>query len=626
MSLIEQEKFSTRKARQLDHLVYCNSDAKFKRAIDQVDGCTILAGDTETTGLFPERGAKLRLIQIATENVVSVFDTWNLSKKNINHLQDFIFNPKIKWIFHNAKFDVKFLKVWSNYRRFKNLYCTMIGSQLYYCNNLPKKAKVRHSLQACLKRELEIDIDKFYQNSNWSNPYLSYNQIKYASEDVCWLHELREKQIEKLRADGLLEVTAIEMQVIEPIAHMELSGFGINWQRWLQIARRQEIRAIRMREKISKMIGDAIYCQQSLFDEVPIISINSNKDLRKHLKVYGLQLPLKFDPKSGTEKETLEIDYLEKIKNVDTIVPLLIKHGQLKQKATAFGPKYEKYKNPLTHRLHSSINQVGAEMTGRFSDSNPNKQQIPSDSIYRRCFTARPGKKLIIADYSQMELRIVADLSNDKNMIKAFRENKDLHKFTASLVFKIHYDVVSKDGEERRRAKNLNFGVVYDIGVTRFADNAELEYDTAQQIMNDFYRVYYGLKRWKEITKAKTIEEKESRTFSGRRTKYYFKEDDMKEVSKVQRNGINMPVQGGNADITKIALRLNYDELHEKGYAPFCAEQVNTIHDEIIVECDEEIAEECEEILVRNMVYAGERYIKKVPVKVDSKISDCWLK
>ncbi len=251
--------------------------------------------------------------------------------------------------------------------------------------------------------------------------------------------------------------------------------------------------------------------------------------------------------------------------------------------------------------------------------SKPNIQQIPHEEEYRRCFRAPAGRKLITADYSQVELRILAEFSGDENFIKAFLSGEDFHTTAAAQVFNVKPEDVTS--EQRSFAKRLNFGVVYGIGSQRFALMTGLTQTESENIMRRYFATYRGLDAWLRDAARQVVTNRVARTASGRMSRFRFDEEDRKAVSLAQRNGKNMPIQGTSADILKRALHLLHQEI--KGTS---AKLVNIVHDEIIVEADAGEAEQIAGKLNKAMCAAGEEYIKKVPVKVDVTISDEWTK
>jgi DNA polymerase-1 len=285
---------------------------------------------------------------------------------------------------------------------------------------------------------------------------------------------------------------------------------------------------------------------------------------------------------------------------------------------TSYGENILEEISPVTGRVHADFRQIGAP-TGRFSCSNPNIQQVPHAIEYRRCFRAPEGRKLIIADYSQIELRILADFSGDKGFIEAFRSGADLHRVTAAQVFGVGLDQVSS--EQRTFAKRLNFGVVYGIGAQRFAMLTGMSQTEAESVLRRYFATYPQLDQFLRDVANRAVRERSVRTASGRLVKFNFDPADKQAVSGAQRNGKNAPIQGTSADILKRALRLLHDRLRGTG-----ARIVNIVHDEVVVEADAPNAEDTVKIVDEALTAAGEEYVSAVPVKVEVEVADEWVK
>jgi DNA polymerase-1 len=226
---------------------------------------------------------------------------------------------------------------------------------------------------------------------------------------------------------------------------------------------------------------------------------------------------------------------------------------------------------------------------------------------------------LVIADYSQIELRILAEFSGDQGFIDAFNSGADLHRVTASQVFNVISDQVSK--EQRDFAKRLNFGVVYGIGAQRFSMMTGLTVPAAEDVLRRYFSTYRQLDGYLREAANRAVNERQARTGSGRLVRFRYDEQDRQQISMTQRNGKNTPIQGTSADILKRALRLLNDELRGT-----TAKIVNIIHDEIVVEADADQAEEIAQKVERAMCAAGEEYLQTVPIKVEREIADEWVK
>jgi DNA polymerase-1 len=226
---------------------------------------------------------------------------------------------------------------------------------------------------------------------------------------------------------------------------------------------------------------------------------------------------------------------------------------------------------------------------------------------------------LIIADYSQIELRILAEFSGDQGFIDAFNSGADLHRVTASQVFNASLDQVTK--EQRDFAKRLNFGVVYGIGAQRFALMTGLTVSDAERVLRRYFATYRQLDSYLREAANRAVSDRQARTASGRLVRFRYDENDRQQISMTQRNGKNTPIQGTSADILKRALRLLKEELADTN-----ARIVNIIHDEIVVEADEGEAMDVATKVERLMCAAGEEYVKTVPIKVETEIATEWVK
>jgi DNA polymerase-1 len=285
---------------------------------------------------------------------------------------------------------------------------------------------------------------------------------------------------------------------------------------------------------------------------------------------------------------------------------------------SSFGENILEFIEPQTGRIHADFRQIGAP-TGRFSCSKPNLQQIPHEKEYRGCFVAPTGKRLVIADYSQIELRILAHFSEDRNFIEAFESGQDFHSATAAQVFGITSDDVTPD--QRSFAKRLNFGVVYGIGASRFAMMTGLSQTEAENTLRKYFATYPRMDEWLRMQSNNVVTQRQTRTASGRLAKFNFDENDRASLAAALRYAKNMPIQGTSADILKRALRLLHNDLRGTS-----GKLVNIVHDEIIVECDVSDADSTAKLLESAMLRAGREFVSRVPVKIDVHIADEWTK
>jgi DNA polymerase-1 len=577
-----------------------------KIACDDLASEEYLGFDTETTALDPFDGY-IRLVQLSNGKNTKVIDLKPFMAKGdlkslpeLAPLREILNAQKPIKIAHNAKFDAK----WTKHHLgvdLNGIFDTMLASQLISAGDQDR----RHNLAAVSEFFLGIEMDKSQQVSDWSAAELSQSQVEYAAKDAATMVPLREKIVERLKQDELIQVAKIEFDCVMPIAAMELNGFYLDEERWREQLEKVKVDQISVGSELQEMLSAGV-AQASLFG-VAEINLNSQTQVSDALRNLGVPVP-----------NTTRAWQLQPLAEEYPVIAKLLEYRGVAKSLTSFGENILEFIRPETGRIHADFRQIGAP-TGRFSCSKPNVQQIPHEEEYRRCFRAPDGKKLIVADYSQVELRILADFSNDENFINAFISGEDFHTTTAAQVFNLKPEEVS--GDQRSFAKRLNFGVVYGVGAQRFALMTGLSETEAENMMRRYFSKYRGLEAWLRDAARRSVLERMSRTASGRFVRFRFEEDDRQARSGAQRNGKNFPIQGTSADILKRALRLLHDKMNGTS-----AKLVNIIHDEIIVEADASEAENAAKYLEESMRFAGEEFIKKVPVKVDVKISEEWSK
>ncbi len=584
---------------------------ELRKAVEILSSQTAIGLDTETTELDPYT-SRLRLIQLAAPEGVFIIDVdaftngtnGNLAKNEaLAPLKRLLEAPRPIKIAHNAKFDAKFLRH-NLGAELGGLFDTLLASQLTGAGDIEE----RHGLETVASRHLNEAIDKSERLSNW-NFELSEAQLEYAARDAAILLPLREKLIERLKAESLIKCAQLEFECVMPVVNIELAGFYMHKDRWLDQLAIVEQKRAQLAEQLQEVLAEESN-QGSLFggpqrDE---INLDSQQQVTQALERLGIPVP---DSTRNWKLQPLAAQY--------PIIGTLLEYRTVQKALTSYGQNMIELINPVTGRLHADFRQIGAP-TGRFSCTNPNIQQVPHAAEYRRCFSGYPvGRKLVIADYSQIELRILAEFSGDRGFIEAFNSGADLHRVTAAQVFNVASDQVSK--EQRDFAKRLNFGVVYGIGAQRFSMMTGLSIPEAENVLRKYFSTYRELDNYLRDAASRAVNERQARTGSGRLVRFRFDEQDRQQVSMTQRNGKNTPIQGTSADILKRALRLLKDELRDTN-----AQIVNIIHDEIVVEADANQAQEIAQKVERAMCAAGEEYLKTVPVKVETEIADEWLK
>ena len=579
-----------------------------RQAIETLTSQPVVGLDTETTELDPYT-SRLRLLQLATPDRVYIVDFDHFANGDAAKseatapLRRLLEAPRPIKIAHNAKFDAKFIKHNLGVD-LGGLFDTLLASQLVGAGDIEE----RHGLETVASRYLNEAIDKSERLSNW-NFELSEAQLEYAARDAAILLPLREKLIERLKTESLIKCAQLEFECVMPVVDIELAGFYMHKDRWLEQLGIVEKRRAELAEQLQSVLAEES-SQGSLFGgpQREDINLDSQQQLTKALARLGIPLP---DSTRNWKLQPLAAQY--------PIIATLLEYRTVQKALTSYGENMIEMINPVTKRLHADFRQIGAP-TGRFACTNPNIQQVPHAVEYRRCFSGYPEeRKLIIADYSQIELRILAEFSGDQAFTNAFVSGADLHRVTASEVFNVPVDQVTK--EQRDFAKRLNFGVVYGIGASRFAMMTGLSQPDAENLLRRYFGTYRQLDAYLREAANRAVSDRQARTASGRLVRFRYDENDRQQISMTQRNGKNTPIQGTSADILKRALRLLKDELKDTNAAI-----VNIIHDEIVVEADADDAETIAEKVENVMVAAGQEYLKTVPVKVETEIADEWVK
>ncbi|MDZ8226535.1 bifunctional 3'-5' exonuclease/DNA polymerase [Nostoc sp. ChiVER01] len=554
----------------------------------------ILAIDCETTGLDPLTDS-IRLIQIAAPNhPVVLIDLPAIPKSDRQLLKKLLCNSAVK-IAHNAKFDWQFLTLAGLQPSGK-----FFDTQLAY-KVLTAGLKTSSSLQNIVKKLLHLQLDKTQQISDWCKP-LTKVQLHYAAVDAAILLDLYPILLNKLKQAKLFKIARLEFQCMPVVAQMELNGMLFDLSQWQILGAKLEAEKT---DALSQLKQLRIASSQiSLLPELTdAVNPNSPQQVLAALQAIGI----KINSTNQSKLVSLAAQY--------PIIQALLDYRRLSKIIGTFTEKLPQHIHPKTGRIHPNYYQLGAK-SGRFSCRKPPLQNIPRDQTARSCFIAAPGYKIIKADYSQIELRIMARLSGDTKMCQVYRQGADLHRLTASLVTGKHINEVTE--EDRRLAKAINFGLIFGMGAAKLQIYAQVKYgvamtlEQAKAFSQRFFEAYPGIARWHENIKRKYIQGiKESRTLANRRRRW---------VNKPRLSELfNHPVQGLNADINKLAMVKLSTPL-----AKFRTKLICVRHDEIVLECPETEVDQVSHILHNCMVAAAQKFLSPIPVVIDIKTSNSW--
>ena len=548
--------------------------------------------DIETTGLSPRDG-RVRLLQLATPDKTFIVDVFEI--RDLAPLKEVLESGPVKAL-HNGKFDYQFLKA-EHGISLSPIFDTMLAAQLLAGGDQSPS----FALEAVAKRYADLELDKTARGEDWSGG-LSETQIEYAARDAAVLLPLRESLQEELEEEKLIRVSEIEFRAVAAIAEMELKGIKLDVVRWKELEKtvrqRRDEAALRLESFFPEPEG--VLPLEGLG---PRLNLNSPKQITDAFRSIGVELP---DTKVWT---LLKIEH--------PAAGALLEYRELQKKLGTYLETYPNFIHEKTGRIHANFLQCRVP-TGRLACTSPNIQQIPHEDEFRRCFVAEAGNVLVIADYSQIELRILAEVSEDPAFIEAFQRGDDLHRVTAATMYGVPMEGVTR--EQRSAAKRINFGLMYGRGARSLSAQLGTDEERGRELIDEYFANYPKVQRFLQRTANRAMRDRTLRTLAGRVRKFGDApvSDDR---GAMRREAMNYPIQGTSADIAKLALGYVREELEGLD-----ARLINCIHDEFVVECAEDVAEVVAEHTKRAMNQAGEEILEKVPTEVEVTTSREWRK
>jgi DNA polymerase I len=423
------------------------------------------------------------------------------------------------------------------------------------------------------------------------------------SATVLELHRLFAARLAGAALQPLLD--GIEMPLVEALVDMEWRGIGIDPAVFTRMAKELSVDLQRLEADIARAAGGSV-------------NLNSPKQLAAVL-FDKLQLPALKRTKTGPSTDA---DVLEQLAEQGHEVPrLLLEYRELEKLRSTYVDVLPRAVNARTGRIHTSFNQIGAA-TGRLSSTDPNLQNIPVRSPrgeeIRRGFVPQRDWKFVVADYSQIELRLMAHLSLDPAFIEAFRSGQDIHRQTAAIIFGVPLDLVSL--EMRARAKTINFGTIYGQGPFALSKQLSIPQEEAKAFIAEYFRRFAGVRAFldRQVSLARELGYVE--TLFGRR-RYVPEVHDRNFNTRAfgERISQNAPLQGSAADLIKIAMVRLHHALREGGFA---ARLLLQVHDELVLEAPKEEVERVAALVKAHMEGAASL---EVPLVVDVGVGDNWL-
>ena len=616
--------------------VIVRTEKELKKLVKALNSAEIIAFDVETTGLDklsaevvgiclavdPPTAYYIPVGHIANEaqansGQMSLFasepqlapDQLPL-KRVLDAIRPAMTNPKIGKVAHNAKFDYMILKR-AGLDVSPITYDTMLAEFLVDpgSKHLGLKDLVRHRLGVEMQNIEEL-IGKGRKQRPFSEVEIA-DAAPYGSADADMTLRLMSALQADVKELGLEDLMAFDMQLVPVLAAMEFEGIGLDVKFFLELSERLNSRIGELEKEIFEIVGHPF-------------NINSTRQLSDVLFT-ELQLPTDRLKKTKSGHYSTASGVLQNLKMADEdgIIKLVLEYREIGKIRSTYVEALPQLVNKQTGRIHTSLKQTGA-VTGRLSSNSPNLQNIPIRTELgrqvRKGFVARPGWKFVAADYSQVELRILAHVSQDEALLDAFRNDLDIHRATAASVHDVPLEEVTF--EQRRFAKAVNFGLMYGMGAFRLARDSDLTLAEAENFIKTYFERFPGVRAYLDDTKTQAHQDAYVETLMGRR-RYFpvFKRGGVRNrqyVAAAEREAINHPIQGTAADIIKIAMIRLHNILNEGGYKTRMLLQV---HDELILEAPDDEVEAIKTLLEETMSGAFEL---DVPLKVEAEVAQNW--
>jgi len=526
----------------------------------------------------------------------------NLDLKSVLKLiKELVENKDIAKIGQNVKYDMLVLE---NY----DIHLQNCGFDTMVASYLIDPGSHQHSLDYIAMRYLNYKMTTYKDVTKSGKKEIPFADVpievacEYSAEDADIALRLSNFFAPKLREYNLERVFHdVEIPLIFVLASMERAGVKIDTE---------VLRAFA--DEIQKRIT---VCEQEIYELAgERFNINSPAQLRTIL-FEKLRLPSTKKTKTGA---STDVDVLEKLAEHHPLPKKIVEYRSYSKLLSTYFESLIKLVNPRTGRIHTSFNQVNTA-TGRLSSSDPNLQNIPVRGEFgreiRKAFVPEPGNIFISADYSQIDLRLLAHLSCDPVLIQAFEKDKDIHRTTASLILNKPIDEITP--EDRRIAKTVNFGIIYGLSPYGLSQELNIEVDKAKEFIDNYFRTYQRTKQFIEETKEFAHKNGYVQTILGRRR--YLPEINSENKNTrafAERIAINTSVQGSSADLIKVAMINIHRELGERG------RMILQVHDELLFEVKEEYVDELKE-LIRDRMENAMRL--SVPVKADIGVGRNWF-
>ena len=604
----ENSKISSLKTTPHDYKLVDNEEEMKKIAQKFLSGKMIVL-DTETTSISPIDAELVGLSFAVKEHeafYVPVPDNRDEAQRVVEIFRPVYEAEHLLKVGQNLKYDLEVLR---NYGVVLNgkMWDTMIAHYLI-------QPELRHNMDYMAEIYLNyqtIHIDELIgprgKNQRSMRDLQPQQVYEYAAEDADITLQLKNKlepELKKYECEDLFY--NIEMPLMPVLAEMEMNGVRLDTESLKETSQVFTQRMLQLEQKIYELAGQ----------EFNIASPKQVGDI-----LFGKLKIMDKPKKTKTGQYVTSEEVLQSLRHKHDIVACILDHRGLKKLLGTYIDALPKLINPRTGHIHTSFNQT-VTATGRLSSSDPNLQNIPirgeDGKEIRKAFVPDDGCLFFSADYSQIELRVMAHLSGDENMIRVFREGKDLHAATAATIYKKDITEVSRD--ERTKSKRANFGIIYGITMFGLAERLEISRDEARQLIDGFFDTFPRVHDYMEQAKRRAYEQGYVTTLFGRR-RYL---PDIRSANGTvrgfaERNAINAPIQGTAADIIKVAMIRIYNRFKREAIR---SKMILQVHDELNFSVYPDEKERVEQIVLKEMQHA---FHMQVPLVADSGWGNNWL-
>lgn len=588
-----------------------HTDTEILALVDKLSGSTRISFDTETTGINAHEAELVGASLAVTPHegyYIPFSEDFASAKAKLSLLKPLLENEQIEKIGQNIKYDMTILK-WYGIELKGRLFDTMIAH--YLC-----EPDLRHKLDFLTESYLDykmVPIEDLIGRSGKNQ--LSMREIdvekvsQYAAEDADLTMQLV-PVLEKMMAENqLTEIyNTIESPLIRVLCDIEYEGVNINVQFLNEYSKELEKLIVEKEREIYKSAGTHF-------------NIASPKQVGEIL-FDRLKIPYRWKKTSSGQYST-DVDKMTELYHEHDIIKAILDYRKYAKLKSTYVDALPLQVNPKTGRIHSNFNQARVA-TGRLSSENPNMQNIPikneAGREIRKAFIPRNNDYVILAaDYSQIELRIIADMSKDASMLESFAAGNDFHRATASKVYGVPYDEVTAD--QRRNAKTVNFSITYGAGATNLSRQLGISRNDATELIQNYFKEFSGMKQYIDSTVQFARDNGYVKTLLGRRR--YLRDINSRNsltASNAERVAINAPIQGTAAEMIKIAMIDIFNCFEQQNLK---SKMIIQVHDELVFDVYKPELEQVKSIIRDKMENAIPQL--SVPILVQMDIGDNWL-